>query len=639
MQKPWNKRMTGAFHPNRIKFSALSWNSIFFITFLSVAFYSFMEWIFFVTKPSFMNSLSIWGKIKIWILTNFTLCAAFFIILLAFWGLYQLGKPVGVRKITLILAGIVPALILTITALLLFDNFTYTIFKFGVITSTGAGRGVYGAAFLAIVCLIFFQIQPYLEQKRNPSIRVWILSAVLGFSLILAIIMFPGNSASSALADTSKVTSKPNIILLGSDGITADNMSLYGYSRDTTPYLKSLAAGSLLMENHLTNSGNTSGSLMSIFTGKLTTQTRVIYPPDILQSADSYRHLPGILDQLGYHTVEIAIPHYLDSSTLNLKDGFDEVNEQMVSDNPFSRSVRTVMPDDVVYFMESLLERVTDRLGHIFYLRQMPDPYQVVTQPSAILDDEHRLAELTQIIQQDDGPFFVHVHLMGTHGGKFIPQSREFSSGEAQDQEWMTDFYDDAVLDFDGYVNRVVDALKATGKLDNTILLIYTDHAAQWVTTERIPLMIRFPNEQYAGTITSDTENLDIAPTLLDYMGIDQPSWMGGQSLLKEAPSTQRTIYSAGVGNIEDVGTGWWFYDQNSAAPPFYQFGFFTETVCQKWVKLTTADRVWTSGTLDGDSSPCPDDQLPSTPKMEADLLNRLKQDGFDVSSIKLTDQ
>ena len=89
------------------------------------------------------------------------------------------------------------------------------------------------------------------------------------------------------------------------------------------------------------------------------------------------------------------------------------------------------------------------------------------------------------------------------------------------------------LLDFDKNVGEIITELEKAGNLDNTILIIYTDHAQRWKTTERIPLSIRFPHSEFAGKITSNVQNLDIAPTMLDYMGLPVPTYMDGQSLLK----------------------------------------------------------------------------------------------------------
>jgi arylsulfatase len=95
---------------------------------------------------------------------------------------------------------------------------------------------------------------------------------------------------------------------------------------------------------------------------------------------------------------------------------------------------------------------------------------------------------------------------------------QKFSAGQSiQDQEpWSDDFYDDSILDFDMNVGEVIDELTKLGLLENTILIIGSDHGQQWNQLNRLPLIIRFPQGQYAGRIQTNVQNLDIAPTILD---------------------------------------------------------------------------------------------------------------------------
>ena len=96
----------------------------------------------------------------------------------------------------------------------------------------------------------------------------------------------------------------------------------------------------------------------------------------------------------------------------------------------------------------------------------------------------------------------------------------------------MTDFYDDSILTFDHYLGEVLNALEQTGKINNTILVIYSDHPMRYNARHRVPLVIHFPNDEFAGRIETNVQNLDIAPTILDYLGVNQPTWMVGKSLL-----------------------------------------------------------------------------------------------------------
>ena len=158
---------------------------------------------------------------------------------------------------------------------------------------------------------------------------------------------------------------------------------------------------------------------------------------------------------------------------------------------------------------------------------------------------------------------------MDTHGPQFYPRRRVFSSSELQDQEWMRDFFDDAILDFDSYVGEFVQYMKDAGLWDNTVLIVYSDHVDGWKTNDRIPLLFHFPGGEYAGRIRNNTQNLDIAPTILDYLGLAQPAWMPGLSLLAGEPPALRPIISAGVfqDKLNCPPPDWWCSIDPEASP------------------------------------------------------------------------
>lgn len=599
-----------------------------------------MEWLYFVTKPSFLSGINAWDSIKVLLLTNSIVSFPAFCILTFLFLCDRVIAFFTIRQIIRVIAVLMPIFFIGITTLLLVDNFTYTLFRFGIVNSYGVFRGIYGISFLILLYRLYLKLFPHL--RHNPSTfqrspLLWISFFLFFLPLLLVALNNPLFFHTQTLVNKTNITKRPNIILLGSDGISARNLSLYGYSNDTTPYLKTLSSESLLMKNHMSNAGNTTGSVTSLLSGKLPSKTRVGYPPDRLRSSDAYQHLPYILSELGYKSVQIAIPHYLDAKEINMLNGFDQVNGEFINKGPLIQKMRSLFSNDVVFFLETIYERVSDRIFHIFYFRQMVNPYHIVTQTPDTGYDKGLLSELDKLIMKSEQPFFAHIHLLGTHGGLFNTDSNQFSKEKIQDYEWMTEFYDDSLLDFDGYVNRVVNSLENAGKLDKTILIIYTDHAQRWNPLERIPLMIRFPNSEFSGTITENTQNLDISPTILDYLGIPQPLWMDGQSLLHGNPAALRPIISANVERTENAGKGN-KYHFNSKNPPFFQFDNFTETVCNKWVKLTTTNGEWTVGTLDSESGLCSGVVIPSSRQMEQDLLDHLKKDGFDVSLIHIDD-
>jgi hypothetical protein len=339
--------------------------------------------------------------------------------------------------------------------------------------------------------------------------------------------------------------------------------------------------------------------------------------------------------------VEIAFPYYIDAYDVNLQVGFDVVNERSVDQGRFFRYARQFQLGDVAYFIPRLSERILDRLGHIFFIRDMPDPYHYVIQavdPNIMkqMNDEVRITQLIRQLREAKQPLFVHIHLMYTHGPTFTPRKQVFSAGEEQTRNWMPDFFDDAVLDFDSYVGELLDELTSSGMLDQTVLVVYSDHVHGWQTNARIPLLFRFPNGEFAGRIRNNTQNLDIAPTLLDYLGMEKPGWMPGRSLLAGEPESTRPIISAGVIGLDCPPPDWWCaIDQSLVKPPFYQFGYLQIVICQKLYTLTLSTNQLSESDVSGHTAPCNENTLPNGTQVRRIMLDHLRTYGFDVSSLE----
>jgi glucan phosphoethanolaminetransferase (alkaline phosphatase superfamily) len=626
-----------------IKTRASYWKRLFTITTCAAFLYIFMEWLFFVTMPSFMSLMSLIQKLEVYLISGWIFAVFCLLILAAFIVIDLLAIIAHSSSTTRYLGLAIPSIVLSALALLLIDNFTYTIFKFGISTATGMFRGVYALLFVALTSYIYFRIlkifrsseaQASQRKKMNAWFYASVAMLVFTTGLTLTNLKFNNIFRDDKSTETKATSSLPNIILLGSDGLNADNLSVYGYYRNTTPQLKELAQSSLVAENAFTNAGNTAGSVISIMTSKLPTQTRVLYPPDILTGINSFQHLPGILNNLGYETVEFGVPFYIDAYNYNLQDGFDIVNNRTISMGDIGAIGQRIGFEAETYFLTRLTWRISDRILHIFFIREMQNPFDIVTQPVPDINDETKISQALALFDQFQAPIFIHIHLLGTHGGYYSPGRRFYSAGEAQIGPWMTDFYDDTIRDFDSYVGEIIDRLKAKGQFDNTILIIYTDHNKEFKVDERIPLIMHFPGGKDAGEITMNVQNMDIAPTILDYLGISKPAWMDGKSLLDGGPTEQRLIFSTGTTKVkpneQDINT----LDPSQNKPPFYQFSFINVLDCQKMYSFDLTTYEWTSINVSGYVNPCETQDLLSADQIKQAVYQRLDQDGFDISSL-----
>lgn len=541
--------------------------------------YVLMEWVFFATKPSFMSTLGFGERARILLLAPLPLLA----VLLAGGAAVHVAARIAPRARSGLarIGALIPGMLLAAMAFLLLDNVTYSLFRFGALTSTGNGRFVYLAVFAGLGLWGWRTALGMLRwalRLRRPvrTAAGGLLAALAVWTVLLATDRDRSAAAVSAVAEgANALRDRPNVLILAWDGVSADHLSLYGYARDTTPFLRTFRPDCrLVCENAFANSLNSGGSIASLLTGKQTTTLRTYYPPEILTGRNAYEHLPGILRQHGYWNLDVSARQFADAYDLNMQNAFDEANGRTEGGGRWPATATKILGLNTGYFLGATTERLGDRLRHAAGRRTAPPVYQLVAGEAAgtQLDDAPRIARLLRAIaERGDRPTFAHVHFMETHGPRFHLENPVFSKGRTQTEPFEEDFYDDALREMDAAFARIVQALEKAGQLDNTVLVLTSDHGKAW-TSGRIPLVFWFPPGGPAGPVRNNAQNLDVAPTLLDYLGLPIPEWMEGTSLLAgEPPAARPIIFTAVDSSLVD--TGKWLLDESRRQPPFFSLG------------------------------------------------------------------
>jgi len=111
------------------------------------------------------------------------------------------------------------------------------------------------------------------------------------------------------------------------------------------------------------------------------------------------------------------------------------------------------------------------------------------------------------------------------------------------------------VKGIDDNLGRLFATLEETGQMDNTIIIYtadqgfmlgehdYQDKRWMFEESQRMPFLIRFPGAIQAGTkIDSLVENVDFAPTLLEFVGAKIPSSVQGRSFKAIAESGDEPV-------------------------------------------------------------------------------------------------
>src|SRR3954447_17197629 len=100
------------------------------------------------------------------------------------------------------------------------------------------------------------------------------------------------------------------------------------------------------------------------------------------------------------------------------------------------------------------------------------------------------------------------------------------------------------VAQLDHAIGRVLDALAEQGHAEDTLVIVTSDHGEflgehqlifkgpfGYDSLLRVPLLVRGPGVEPGGVVTDPVGTIDLAPTILDALGMETPKWMEGRPL------------------------------------------------------------------------------------------------------------
>lgn len=562
------------------------------LAWLSLSLYVFFEWLFQVTKPSPLASVSFSEQLHVLVVASLPLLFPLLLVQLA----ATILSIVAFSRLRW-LAAFPAAIPAGLLAFMLVDNFTHTIIGVGMLSGGPITRKLY---VLLLLLFTVLAVRLIFSAVSNASRRSFQALVALGITALLSspLVVMGAKAeqdwrqrreASAPVLPRGPANERselPNILLLGSDGVTATATSVYGPAAGTTPYLETLRNETLLCENAFSNVGRTHGSLVTLLTGRVPLSTKVVFPPQMLEGEAAYRHLPGILKSLGYSTIQIGMRHYADAEDANLRGGFDEANYRwqrlLDSDRTASADAR------VTWFRRTTLERLEDRILHITEIRHMPDEFAEIIheKDSPYWSDARRVETLLEFFENTPEPWFAHVHLLDTHCcGKESPA--------------------EVFLRMDDHFRQVIETLRQRGQLDRTLVVISSDHTRGWTINGRIPLMFRFPHGRFAGRVEQNVQLADVAPTVVDYLGLEAPPWMDGASLLNRAelpanrPIVAITSSDEGISPISEF-----LAVLKDDGPPNYGSTNAALILGSQWYELDLENGAGQSGRIPGHTRP-----------------------------------
>ncbi len=349
-----------------------------------------------------------------------------------------------------------------------------------------------------------------------------------------------GTLALSALPETR---AKPNIILISIDSLRPDHMGIYGYSRETTPYIDAWAKNSVVLDNYFAAAYLTPISETSVHTGKYPFTNGVINFESGLSSGT--RTLAEILQNNGWQTAAFgSSPEFSRERPAlfrNFSRGFD-VYEFEKNDANIAWYGRGNSPvPDAIAWMNKTGGSGDKPFFVWLVIGSAHWPYGQ-DEPVHFSDPEY------------DGFFNVPAKAFestlaalfnGRYGrvynGAMYDNGKIIKNDASADLKYIVDRYDDGLVSTDRSLKNLFEFLNMP-QMHNTIVILQSEHGEDLGdrgtvahydisdVTVHAPLIIQMPGlpAHRSSTLVS---GVDLAPTLLSALNLDsEAAGMDGKS-------------------------------------------------------------------------------------------------------------
>ena len=330
----------------------------------------------------------------------------------------------------------------------------------------------------------------------------------------------------------------PNIIVISIDTLRADRLGSYGFAAETSPTLDRLAGLGVRFENAISPSSWTLPAHMSLITSQLVSTHGVVDDEKALR--DSAETLAEVLSSRGYRTTGFVSWVYF-SPKFGFGQGFDEY---------------TFVPGDARAVVDAVEDwHSTCAREPYFLFVHFFDPHMDFSPP----------APYDTLFTRDyagpvDGSYVqIKPQILGLH--------ESIDPIDPVDRQHLDALYQGEIRFVDDEIDRLLAAVDARSPLADSLVVVVSDHGEElgdhgsleghgWTLYEEIlhvPMIWSFPDAAHQGTVVREPVGLiDVAPTILDFLGIESPVQFQGRSLLPLLRSRELATTSSPV--IADSG-------------------------------------------------------------------------------------
>ena len=354
--------------------------------------------------------------------------------------------------------------------------------------------------------------------ETHGSCRTWTgLAATL---LLTAALLGLGCGASPEGIAGEATCHGCNVLFISIDTLRADHLGAYGYGRETSPAIDALAAESVVFENAYSTSYHTADSHMSMFTS--------LYP-----SVHGVRNSKGKTGQVLSASVS-TLPEILQANgyaTAGFHGG-GNVSGFYGFARGFEKYKRTDEIEEAIAWIRETPQRPFFAFVHTYHVH---DPYT----PQPPYD--------TWFAKDYQGPISSdRESLLGQTDDETFNELRDVfwsrvDPTRSEDIEHLKALYDGQIREIDARVGELIQA--ALEADERTVIVLVSDHGEEFYEHGKflhdqlyeellkVPLILRLPSGG-KGRIEERVSLIDLAPTLLDVIGLEAPTHFQGSSLV-----------------------------------------------------------------------------------------------------------
>lgn len=308
---------------------------------------------------------------------------------------------------------------------------------------------------------------------------------------------------------------RPNVLLILLESVPANHLGYAGYSRAATPNIDRLASRSLRFRNVWSTAPQSSYAQMALLSSLLPRRRPWLEQYEQINYPRMLFH--DVFHSLGYGTATVS------------------------SQNENWQGMRRFQNTGTPTFYRDSNDHPGPHMGEGDE-RKLPDHLTV----DVFLD---------WLRKQSKAPWAAYVNFQRTHfpyelppgfTGRHQPSHPNpstfgFLRYPREELEVVLNRYDNALEYVDAQVGRLLSHLEASGQLDDTLIILSSDHGEHFYENGRIthgkslsdiqlrvPLLIHWPRRVASRDVEVPLSQLDVLPTVLELLGLEpHPSFQG----------------------------------------------------------------------------------------------------------------